>query len=550
VVLCTWKSLTRGPTQQRDRDVIIGTTRKVLKTVGAHYDKELFPTAKDPSKLILEPKLDHLDMVSQYQVVRKHRNWFTDAEDNLVLRGVNVYGEKQWMLLAERYLPDRSVHVISQRYAKLCSMLYESKGIKILNDTGNEPCFETPPKLDSVDDVDETKAKDLKKISAPAVLNVHRWSLAEDLTILKAVPIYGTMWAEIAARYLPHRDRGHIRKRYLVLERRVKSVLTKEKRSPIKLPISPRAQPVRKLSFKAGDGTMMAFNLPVRKSYKTKKRIRLPPPNTSALSPPKAKKPPVGSPKPPTRVSRRLPGSNISLHPLYPNTSEDPPMKSSPEQSSRAAFEHMLSHSLSRLPTDSKLPDSPVKMPALPADLPETSLSGPSAKEFSSQEDGYGGSMLDSFRNEPLRKSSNDGLSRLSAVALLEMGGSNMTAPGTTNAPSLSCFTSPQSKSLLRRLQEDDDSKSSMLSAAGYVNETSNLAGTTIMGNMFDTNIERHDIQAVSALNQLSNSPSKDKAVKKDINIEDEDTDKKPSPAKKESLFSKVVGSKRKLGSK
>ena len=87
-----------------------------------------------------------------------------------------------------------------------------------------------PPKLVSVDDVDEEAAALLKRVDPPAVLNVHRWSIGEDLTILKSVPIFGTMWAEIAARFLPHRDRGHIRKRYLVLERRVKAAVVRERK--------------------------------------------------------------------------------------------------------------------------------------------------------------------------------------------------------------------------------------------------------------------------------------------------------------------------------
>ena len=159
-------------------------------------------------------------------MLRRHRNLFTSGEDNLVLRGVNTYGEKQFTLISDRFLPDRSMNIISQRYNKLCVMLYKANGIAI----DEEGRFEKPPKFESVDDVDESKAKTLKKVAPPAVLNVHRWSLEEDLTILKAVPIFGTMWAEIAARFLEHRDRGHIRKRYLVLERRVKTTVTKEKK--------------------------------------------------------------------------------------------------------------------------------------------------------------------------------------------------------------------------------------------------------------------------------------------------------------------------------
>jgi hypothetical protein len=40
----------------------------------------------------------------------------------------------------------------------------------------------------------------------------------------------GSMWAEVRARYIPHRDRGHLRKRYQVLERRIKATVGRIKK--------------------------------------------------------------------------------------------------------------------------------------------------------------------------------------------------------------------------------------------------------------------------------------------------------------------------------
>ena len=70
----------------------------------------------------------------------------------------------------------------------------------------------------------------LTKVPLPEKFNVHRWSLLEDITILKAVPIMGRMWAELANGWISHRDRGHLRKRYQVLERRCKGTVRKEKK--------------------------------------------------------------------------------------------------------------------------------------------------------------------------------------------------------------------------------------------------------------------------------------------------------------------------------
>lgn len=188
-------------------------------------DPNLIPGCRDLSDNFVDAKeiFDH-DFTApctpaQESILRKNRNFFTAGEDNLVLRGVNLYGEKQWVLIADRFLPERSVNIISQRYSKLSYMLFKANGIKI-DKNGNLP---NPPKLESIDDLDKEQLSSLQKVQPPAILNVHRWSMEEDLTLLKAVAMMGSMWAEVRARYIPHRDRGHLRKRYQVLERRIKA---------------------------------------------------------------------------------------------------------------------------------------------------------------------------------------------------------------------------------------------------------------------------------------------------------------------------------------
>ena len=205
--------------------------RMVLRQAGANFDSTFIPGEKDLSDNFCDCKEFFGDTFKvpctedQKMLLRRNRNLFTSGEDNLVLRGVNLYGEKQWILIADRYLPDRSVNIISQRYSKLCVMLYKANGVDI-DSNGN---LREPPKLESVDDIDNAKVDELglKAVDPPAILNVHRWSLEEDLTLLKAVPLMGHMWAELGARLIPHRDRGHLRKRYQVLERRVKATVSR-----------------------------------------------------------------------------------------------------------------------------------------------------------------------------------------------------------------------------------------------------------------------------------------------------------------------------------
>ena len=106
-------------------------------------------------------------------------------------------------------------------------MIYKANGIHI-DSNGN---LDVPPVYpNGADDFDEEKIAQLAKVEAPSEFNVHRWSLDEDITLLKAVPLMGHMWAEVASRLIQHRDRGHLRKRYQVLERRVKATIRREKK--------------------------------------------------------------------------------------------------------------------------------------------------------------------------------------------------------------------------------------------------------------------------------------------------------------------------------
>jgi hypothetical protein len=210
----------------------------ILNEAGGKYqsqlDQDVSPCFVDIRDL-LGPQFRPPCNGDQMATLRRNKVLFTSGEDNLILRGVNLYGEKQWALISDRFLPDRSHNVISQRYSKLCYMLYRANGISIDSD-GN---LEKPPKLDSPDDLDERAVSRLKKVEPPAILNVHRWSMEEDLTLLKAVPQFGHMWAELGARLIPHRDRGHLRKRYQVLERRVKATVSRVKTTePLKVPVT------------------------------------------------------------------------------------------------------------------------------------------------------------------------------------------------------------------------------------------------------------------------------------------------------------------------
>lgn len=108
-------------------------------------------------------------------------------------------------------------------------LIYKGQGIAINKEGG----LLAPPKhLRGIDDFDEKLiARTLNPVQKPIEYGLYRWSMEEDIMLLKAVPLMGRMFAEIVKRFIPHRDRGALRKRYQVLERRVKGAMKRDKKS-------------------------------------------------------------------------------------------------------------------------------------------------------------------------------------------------------------------------------------------------------------------------------------------------------------------------------
>lgn len=118
---------------------------------------------------------------------------------------------------------------ISQRYWRLCLLIYKGQGI-VIDDKGD---LEAPSdNLKGIEDYDEELiSMTLKRVAKPIECGLYRWSMEEDIMLLKSVPLMGRMFSEIKKRFIPHRDRGALRKRYQVLERRVKTALKRDKKS-------------------------------------------------------------------------------------------------------------------------------------------------------------------------------------------------------------------------------------------------------------------------------------------------------------------------------
>ncbi|GKY90700.1 hypothetical protein MPSEU_000043400 [Mayamaea pseudoterrestris] len=203
---------------------------RVLKEAGAVCEPICLPNVKDVSEYFtnaqefLGKDFQPPCNPAQETMLRRHRNLLTAAEDSLILRGVNLFGEKQWEMVRDRFLPDRIGTVISRRYNKLSVIVFRAFGVQI-DEEGDLPLVATVYKsVEQMSSSTRQQLRLLKSVDAPAIYNVHRWDFEEDVVLLKGVALLGTSWAVIKATYLPHRDRTHIRKRYEVLARRFKSV--------------------------------------------------------------------------------------------------------------------------------------------------------------------------------------------------------------------------------------------------------------------------------------------------------------------------------------
>ena len=67
---------------------------------------------------------------------------FTSAEDALILRGRNLFGEREWYLVAGRFMPERlglsSSKAILQRHELLSCLIFEASGVAMWREPPEE----------------------------------------------------------------------------------------------------------------------------------------------------------------------------------------------------------------------------------------------------------------------------------------------------------------------------------------------------------------------------------------------------------------------------
>ena len=126
------------------------------------------------------------------------RSVFTPAEDDLLLRGLMLVGqipgpmsasENLWETIRERFLPSKDKQLLEFRYTQLINS----------------------------DNTEGDRFKSYLKLMKERGRNQRKWSLEEDVDLLKGYQVYGDKWAMINLYFLPHRPRRELKARWVAL---------------------------------------------------------------------------------------------------------------------------------------------------------------------------------------------------------------------------------------------------------------------------------------------------------------------------------------------
>lgn len=126
------------------------------------------------------------------------RSLFTPAEDDLLLRGLMYVGhipgslsssDAVWTTIHEKFLPSKEKQLLEFRYTQLI----------------NTDCPEG------------TKFKSYLKLMKERGRNQRKWTLEEDIDLLKGFQVYGDKWPMINLYFLPHRSRRELKIRWATL---------------------------------------------------------------------------------------------------------------------------------------------------------------------------------------------------------------------------------------------------------------------------------------------------------------------------------------------
>lgn len=104
----------------------------------------------------------------------------TQSEDNLILRGRNIFGEKSWDVVAARFFPDASIKTIARRHEALSYRIMCNKNA-IASNFDLEQAHAIGPGLSNNHHYLQPFVR------RPDNFNPQRWTLEEDLILMMAI---------------------------------------------------------------------------------------------------------------------------------------------------------------------------------------------------------------------------------------------------------------------------------------------------------------------------------------------------------------------------
>lgn len=115
----------------------------------------------------------------------------TRSEDNLIMRGRNIFGEKSWLDVVNRFFPGVGYKTIFHRHETLSCRILRGHGVNFNNADLETSSTKVAPGVlanNSLDILNESRYG-LRLVAMPNNYELHRWSLEEDLMLMRAVNI-------------------------------------------------------------------------------------------------------------------------------------------------------------------------------------------------------------------------------------------------------------------------------------------------------------------------------------------------------------------------
>lgn len=174
--------------------------KRWLEKNGIRCNDILIPGVRARRELFTLPfTKDEADRIeSENENIDKLEGYFTRSEDKLLMQGRNLFGEKEWGLVAQRFFLDTTtnpIYEVKRLYNRHDELFYKIlQSNNILLDSSGSPLIAgaMPIALCPDGDLDfwfqrHARGLDMRPIKEPYLKGLHRWTIEEDVMLLRAV---------------------------------------------------------------------------------------------------------------------------------------------------------------------------------------------------------------------------------------------------------------------------------------------------------------------------------------------------------------------------